>query len=448
MPLPTLRISDDRRHLVTEGGHPFLYLADTAWELFHRLDRESADLYLRDRAAKGFNVIQAVALAEINGLTEPNPYGYLPLVENNPARPVEEYFQHVDWIVKRAGELGIYIALLPTWGDKWNQKWGVGPEIFTPENAWVYGEWLGRRYQNAGVIWVLGGDRPIETETHRAILRAMAEGLKAGDSGRHLITFHPPGGASSSKYVADETWLDFHMAQSGHGDPNDDNSRFVTADRALEPVRPTLDGEPRYEDLGIFFWEYEPKPGGWASLTGDFPGFPKGIFSDYDVRRAAYWSLLAGACGHTYGCNNIWQMWEPGRTRNIPALHTWQESLALPGAAQVGFLRRLFECFPWQKLEPAADLLWEPGDLADANRPRTARANDRSFAFVYLAIGNPITLRPEQIVPEGGKFSASWFDPRTTAIHATVGTVAGEGIEFTPPTVGPNNDWLLILEVV
>jgi Protein of unknown function (DUF4038) len=26
---------------------------------------------------------------------------------------------------------------------------------------------------------------------------------------------------------------------------------------------------------------------------------------DYDARQAAYWSLLAGACGHTYGNHSI-----------------------------------------------------------------------------------------------------------------------------------------------
>ena len=35
----------------------------------------------------------------------------------------------------RANALGLYVGFLPTWGDKWNKKWGVGPEIFTPENA-------------------------------------------------------------------------------------------------------------------------------------------------------------------------------------------------------------------------------------------------------------------------------------------------------------------------
>lgn len=60
--LPRLRVSDNHRFLVTEEGKPFFYLADTAWELFHRLKREEAEKYLADRAEKGFNVIQALGL--------------------------------------------------------------------------------------------------------------------------------------------------------------------------------------------------------------------------------------------------------------------------------------------------------------------------------------------------------------------------------------------------
>src|SRR5262245_42769169 len=176
--LPQLKVSENHRFLVTESGQPFFWLGDTAWELFHRLNREEAERYLKNRAEKGFNVVQAVALAEFDGLTATNAYGHLPLKNNDPLHPVEEYFQHVDWIVGKANALGIYVALLPTWGDKWNKKWGVGPEIFNAQNAEGYGEWLGRRYKEAGIVWVLGGDRPVENETHKEIIRAMARGLR------------------------------------------------------------------------------------------------------------------------------------------------------------------------------------------------------------------------------------------------------------------------------
>jgi hypothetical protein len=50
----------------------FFYLGDTARELFHPLNREVADQYLEYLAAKGFIVIQAIILAELNSLRDPN----------------------------------------------------------------------------------------------------------------------------------------------------------------------------------------------------------------------------------------------------------------------------------------------------------------------------------------------------------------------------------------
>src|SRR4028119_527019 len=118
--LPQLKVSENKRFLVTTGNKPFFYLGDTAWELFHRLNREQADAYLKDRAAKGYTVVQAVVLAELDGLKDPNPYGHTPLADNDPLKPNEKYFEHVDWVVDRAAEHGLVVGMLPTWGDKWN----------------------------------------------------------------------------------------------------------------------------------------------------------------------------------------------------------------------------------------------------------------------------------------------------------------------------------------
>ena len=200
-----LKVSDNKRFLVKADGTPFFWLGDTGWELFHRLNREDADRYLKNRADKGFTVIQAVALAEFDGLTKPNAYGHLPLIGNDPTKPDvkdgadNDYWDHVDYIIKKADDLGLYIALLPTWGDKWNKKWGVGPEIFNPQNAAIYGEWIGRRYKDApNIIWILGGDRPVENETQKEVIRNMAGALRKADGGLHLMSFHPTGGRGSS----------------------------------------------------------------------------------------------------------------------------------------------------------------------------------------------------------------------------------------------------------
>src|SRR6185437_13059513 len=119
--LPRLKVSDNHRFLMKEDGSPFFYQGDTAWELFHRLNREEADIYLADRAQKKFTVIQAVILAELEGLHAPNAYGQLPLIADDPTKPNEEYFRHVDYIVGKANALGLYVGMLPTWGSWWNK---------------------------------------------------------------------------------------------------------------------------------------------------------------------------------------------------------------------------------------------------------------------------------------------------------------------------------------
>ena len=99
------RVSPNGRYLLRQDGKPFFYLGDTAWELFHRLNRDDADRYLRNRAAKGFTVVQAVALSEVDGHIDPNPYGHLPLTDLDPERPAikdgpdNDYWDHVDFIV-------------------------------------------------------------------------------------------------------------------------------------------------------------------------------------------------------------------------------------------------------------------------------------------------------------------------------------------------------------
>jgi hypothetical protein len=93
-------------------------------------------------------------------------------------------------VVSKAGLLGMFVGFLPTWGDKWHSKPGQGSPVFNERNAEVYGEWLGKRYRENAIIWILGGDRPIETDEHKKVMRAMARGLRKGDGGSHLITFH------------------------------------------------------------------------------------------------------------------------------------------------------------------------------------------------------------------------------------------------------------------
>lgn len=133
-----LEVHENKRFLRHADGTSFFYLGDTAWELFHRLNEEEAERYLENRRQKGFTVIQAVILAEEDGLNTPNRNNDKPLLDNDPQKPNEAYFAYVDKIIRMAEKKGMYIGLLPTWGDKVDKLWGKGPVVFNTENASFY----------------------------------------------------------------------------------------------------------------------------------------------------------------------------------------------------------------------------------------------------------------------------------------------------------------------
>jgi hypothetical protein len=437
-PSLSLKVSENRRFLVTAEGKPFFWLGDTAWELFHRLNREQADAYLENRARLGFTVIQAVALAELDGLHDPNPYGHHPLVNDDPAipsvldGPANDYWDHVDYIVRKANSLGLVVGFLPTWGDKWNRKWGVGPEVFTPANAGAYGEWLGRRYRDAGLVWILGGDRPVENETHREITRALARGLRLGDGGTHLISWHPGGGQGSAQYFHEEDWLDFNMRQNGHVPEFTGRYEATRSDYDRAPVKPVLDGEPIYEDHPVSF-----KP---AELGHSLAS---------DVRRTLYWNLFSGAFGHTYGHHSVWQMWSPGRNPvNLPLL-PWTEALHQPGAAQMRHGRALMESRPFLTRVPDDSLLVPDPvstSVPGAGRYRFVATRDTggTYAMVYVPAGRRFKVRLDVI--QGPDVKAWWFNPRDGRA-SLIETFRNRGErEFSPPDAGEALDWVLVLD--
>lgn len=327
-----IKLSKDKRYLLESNGLPFFWLGDTAWEMIHRLTKEEIIIYLDDRKSKGFNVIQTVILAEQEGINTPNAYGHKPLIDNDPTKINKEYFEIVDYVLDQTEKRGMLVGLLPSWGDKIKLLWGSGPLIFTPENARVYGQILGERYKNrTNIIWIIGGDRIPKTQGESAIYQEMALGVRDTDS-NHLMSYHPLGTEIASDYF-DEPWLDVDMFQSGH-DSSCKEYRYVENCLKKETIRPIINGEARYENIGDAFWEKESDA--WLD--------------DYDVRVSGWWSMLAGAAGYTYGCNDVWQMYETGRKPVIKARTDWQEAIHLPGSRQIGMVKNFFTLLPWQKL--------------------------------------------------------------------------------------------------
>ncbi|WP_319481310.1 DUF4038 domain-containing protein [uncultured Draconibacterium sp.] len=422
--LPVLKISDNQRYIVTQDNEPFFWLGGTAWELIHRCNKEEIDQYLTDRAKKGFTVIQTVILAELDGLNTPNVYGDKPLFNNNPEKLNPAYFELVDYVVKKSEELGLYVGLLPTWGDKFNKSWGVGPVIFDKLNAEIYGQKLGERYKsNNNIIWILGGDRVPENEQHSAIIRAMAKGLRETDS-THLITYHPSGGKNAIDYF-NEDWLDFDMFQSGHNRLTKEYQYVLKANKK-SLNKPTVNGEARYENIEDRFWENEKF--GWLD--------------DADVRVSAYWSIISGAAGYTYGCNDIWQMYDIDRLPNFQARTDWKVALNLPGSTQMGFMRKMFEMFPWQNMNYDSSLILNE-NIENESFIIASISKERDVIFAYTPIG-------KQILPDISKMKANtvysyWFNPRSGKIKYIDQYEKDSQPVFKPWAEGWGCDFVLIL---
>lgn len=429
-----LKTSSNGYYLQYEDGTPFFWLGDTGWELFHRLNKKEIQTYLDNRNKKGINVIQAVILAEFNGLKKPNQYGDVPLNQLDPDQPNEKYFQLVDWTVKEAKDRNMFMGLLPTWGDKVTQLWGEGPVVFNEKNAYTYGLFLGKRYAlYPNIIWILGGDRPPVKDTNdwRPIWRAMAKGIKEGTNNQAIFSYHISGGDHSTSYeLHNEPWLDINMMQSGHGGGHDVPVwNWITRDRALQPAKPTLDSEPNYEDHPVNPW---PK---WDPANG--------YFRDYDVRKQCYRSVFAGACGVTYGHHSMWQFWSPREEKVNHADRYWTQAIDRPGAFQVGYLRKLIESRPMLNRVPDQSIILK-GQGEGGEYMTAFRDEANSYLMVYCPTAKTITLNTAII--KSKNLRVNIYNPRTGSTQKEYNQSNTGTIELSPLETGAEKDWVVVID--
>jgi hypothetical protein len=367
-----LKVSADGRHFVDRSGRPFFWLGDTAWPLLAEYSEAQAEAYLADRSARGFTVVQCVlAWGHGSGMEERSPIanasGDRPWVDGDPARPNPAYFDHVEHLLEIANRHGLVLAMLPTWGYYVKEA-----RILTAANARVYGRWLGERYRGApNVVWVNGGDRtPTGFED---VFRELAHGLRGGDGGAHLITYHPCGWRSSGQYFHGEDWLDFDMIETWTEWTK--IYAAVVADELRTPRKPVVLGEGAYENG---------------------PEYPQGPITPLVVRRQAWWTVTAGGF-HTYGQNQMWRM-EPG----------WEHTFDTPGATQVCLMKRILTSLPWWELLPDQGV-FATGVGSERVLNTAMRSTDGRLVLVYLSSPTTVFLHLDKV--EARKAHATWISP-------------------------------------
>jgi hypothetical protein len=423
---PPLSVSRNGHYLEQPGGRFFFWMGDTAWEMLHRLKRPDLVRYLDARAEQCFNVIQVVLVSEFGGFNSKDAYGDSPIDSIAPLHLNERYFARAEEALKLAADRGIYLCLLPLWGE-WVTPRESEPVFDNEKLAEEYGWLLGRRLgKHPNVIWCLGGDRmPDEKPWGVAVWRALAKGLQEGEApATPLMTFHCWG--TSAQWFHQDMWLSMHMWGSYHAAFSEPRAWSVAQeDFARKSPKPTLNGEPNYEGHTV----------NWKPDTG--------VFTAYDARQAAWWSVMAGACGHTYGHHSIWQFYEKGK--HDPISHVkddWKPMLLADGAGQMRHLKAFVESLPWRTGRPAQELLLS-GDKEGSGRVRVFAG--KGFVVAYLPEGRTIGLDLKKAGIRKPK--ARWYDPRTGEEREAAPN-AGQPRSFTAPAKwgGRGDDWVLRVE--
>ena len=411
------------------NGKPFFWLGDTCWMMFSRMTPEEQKMYLHTRHLQGFNVVQATLVHEPEYADR---MGSTALLEEDFARPNEAdgYWDRVEQAVRWAAEEEIQMALVLCWGDFYKEG------KITSESGQAYARFLARRFgKYDNIVWLLGGDvrGSVCPETFRLIGRTLKE-----NAPEQPVGFHPFGRTGSANWFAGESWLDFHMVQSGHRDRSQrvlgawDDNRVADEDWMGEEnylyiwrdyrrdTKPVVDGEPSYEEIphGL----HDPSRPYWTAR---------------EVRRYAWWDALAGCAGFTYGHNSVMQVWCGIGTPQFGVRRFWKEALAGEAAGQMRFLRSTMEKADFTRARSAQDCLRENTGKEDHF---LLALESPDCLLVYSFLGEPVRVATERLsfTPD----SAYWLNPSNGSL--TFLPPAQDG-NYNPPQGVGLQDFVLIL---
>lgn len=432
-PVFPLKASANGRYLTDQNNVPFLINADTAWLALDKLSTSDYDTYLDDRLAKSFNTIMVMAPVSYN---TNNYYGEAPFTtEGDLTTPNNNWWNRLDTFVGKAKDRGMVVDIVPLWlgytGQQWWVKLDPVANINTEAECYAFGQFLANRYNDTNypnVIWTLGGDKNPGDRYSR--LNQIGLGIDSVTPNRP-ISAHARENQSSMDQYGSATWLNFNATYTYFPTWNNDRHVYVLSkiDYNRSPAKPFFLIESGYE-------------------------YPEGqMVWPYLVRRQAYWSILSGSTGTTYGNYYVWDF-KTG----------WQTAMGHAGAYDMQYMYNAFNSRAWYNLVPDFNhSVVTAGygtydDTPNADPPgngndyvTTARTSDGTLIMSYLpSTGtNARTLTVDMTKLSIGTVEAKWYNPNTGA-YTSIGTYGNTNTAQTFTTPGNNgentNDWLLILE--
>jgi hypothetical protein len=447
-PAYPLKTSANNRFLVDQRDVPFLMVGDSPQNLVANMSPADAATYMANRRKYGINALWVNLLCAFSNACNKDAAtfdGIVPFIApGDLSTPNPAYFERVDEMIKQAAANGMVVLLDPIETSSWLPILrGNGAD-----KAFLYGQYLGRRYTNfPNIVWLHGNDlQTWKNSSDDKVVQAVARGIRSTDS-NHIHTVELNYVTSGS--LDDPSWAPLIELDAAY-------TYYPTYGQVL-----TEYNRPGFKPVILVEANYE-----FEHLQNTDGGSPQ------NLRRQAYWTMLSGASGQLYGSAYTWRL-EKG----------WESKLDSPGVVQLGYMKHLFGPRKWYELVPDQNhvvvtagynaiagyigdflvyfgrppSLWTRilervkglsgfGSFANNNYVATAQTPDGSLMIAYLPNLRTITVDMSKFA---APVAARWYDPT----NGKYSEVRGSWFEnagarqFTPPgnNSAGDDDWVLVL---
>ena len=428
----------DTHYYTHADGTPFFWLGDTNWQAFTNLSTTVCNYpgctcgsqfkhIVDDRVEKGFTVYQTYFVPE-GGNGEKSLW-----LDSGHKYPDTDVFNDkVDGMFEYLHGEGLVIAL------------GLGCHTSTMsrmklEDFLRFTRYVVARYACYSVVWISGQEITDNSASATAGYSAFECYMEASSLIEELDGYGHPNSAHMYPMVIEderatrldkEPWHDSWTLQNGHCviQPVDFYKGYYEA-RITGVVKPFVEGEANYEDINC------------------------GGFTGYDLNRnSAWYAMLSGAAGFTYGTTGIWASsfstsdytgWL-GDTSSF-SYDPWYMGLDKPGSFEVSYMKDFFTAIgPWYDLIPQFD---SSSAASFLRRGKTALAvtEDASLAVAYFYNTRTDSTGTIRYLDDTKTYDAYWFNPRTGKYIPVATGVHSEDGCYTLPDRPDKQDWVFLL---
>lgn len=408
------------RGFVHDDDTPFFWLGDTVWSISAHAHKEEWQSYLNARSSQGFNVVQINSLPQWDASSGDFRKPFVEIAGNYDYNQLNEhYYQYLDDLMRSSVEAGMVTAMVVLWFNyvpetnvNWGKQWKKPMNV---EEAKAFASYLTARYAAYGTVWLISGDTDYESRIAEDIYDAAAAAVKRSSPYPAMLTAHLNGGLYTPEAMNEKSWIDFHMFQSCHvPDSADKALLYAEKDRAYEPVRPVINGEPCYDYLRLMD-----------------KGNIEGRLIDRDmVRETAWTSMLGGGnAGFTYGAHGLWPWHRSGQSyesMNYGMPLPWEEALQLESGNDMIRMKSLLEQLSWWELAPMQGVTT---DTAEPVRIVASSTNNKREMVIYTSESCMLDIK----LANGAAYSGQWYNPQTGEQETAQLTTMTTGIRIHPP---------------